>query len=405
MIFAAIDWGEQWHHLVILDADGVQLESRKFEHHHNGLHELDAILTRHAKPEEVHLAVELHAGVLVDWLLQRSYRLYGINPKSAERARERFTPAGLKDDERDAWSLAEFLRTSHQHLRPLQRDSEQTLALQSWVRLRESFIQERTVQLQRLRSHLVQWHPHALKTIKDLNRDWALDLLHRVPTAERFAALTFGKVEQWAKGRRLRAITLDRIGTAVQYPSPATCAARNQAHAATVRYRVKAIRQLNVEIKKLDERLTALVADHPDAVYFNSLPVHGTVTVATFLAGFGEDRDRWNGCEEVAARWGVAPVTQQSGKHKSVKRRMARDTTIHQAWLWFAFNTITRDGCWAREYYRDKRRAGTNHYTALRCTAQRWVKITYRLWYDRIAYDEHYHQARQKERMEPKLRK
>ena len=405
MIFAGIDWAEQSHHLLILDADGRQLESQRIDHHYNGLHKLDALLMRRAEPEDVCVAIELHAGLLLDWLLQRGYRVYGINPKSAERARDRFTPAGLKDDVRDAWSLAEFLRSSHPHLRPLHRDSEQTLTLQSWVRLREDLVQERTVHLQRIRSHLVQWHPHALKAIKDLNRDWALDLLHRFPTSDRFASLTYGKVERWAKGRRLRSITLDRIGAAVQHPSPTVCSVRNEAHAAEVRYRVAAIGQLNSQIQQIDERLETLVAHHPDVVYFESLPVHGTVTIATFLAGFGEDRDRWNGHEEVAARWGVAPVTQQSGKHKSVKRRMARDTTIHQGWLWFAFNTITCEGCWARDYYRDKRKSGTDHYTALRCTAQRWVKITYRMWHDRTTYNEDYHQARRRERMCPKPEK
>lgn len=69
------------------------------------------------------------------------------------------------------------------------------------------------------------------------------------------------------------------------------------------------------------------------------------------LAGFGEDRERWNGHEEVAARWGVAPITIQSGKHRTVRRRRACNRTTHQAWLWFAFNTIRKTGCWARDVY------------------------------------------------------
>ena len=81
MVFAAIDWAEQSHHLLILDADGNSLENRKVQHHHNGLCELDALLTRHAKGEEVCVAIELHAGLLMDWLLQRNYQLLGINPK------------------------------------------------------------------------------------------------------------------------------------------------------------------------------------------------------------------------------------------------------------------------------------------------------------------------------------
>ena len=81
---------------------------------------------------------------------------------------------------------------------------------------------------------------------------------------------------------------------------------------------------------------------------------------------------------------------------------MARDSTIHQAWLWFSFNTIRREDCWARSYYQEKRKSGTDHYTALRCTAQRWIKITYRLWQDRSPYDEAYHQARRHERQQPR---
>ena len=61
----------------------------------------------------------------------------------------------------------------------------------------------------------------------------------------------------------------------------------------------------------------------------------------------------------------MAPVTVQSGKHRAVHRRQACITTMHQAWLWFAFNTVRKVGCWARDDYQAKRKRGTHHYTAL----------------------------------------
>ena len=60
---------------------------------------------------------------------------------------------------------------------------------------------------------------------------------------------------------------------------------------------------------------------------------------------------------------------------------------------------MPREGRNRRDYYRDKRKGGTDHYTALRCTAQRWVKIVYRMWHNRALYDEHYHQARRRDRV------
>jgi len=406
MIFAAIDWAEQSHTLLVMDAEGTTLAKASLEHGHNGLSELDVVLTGYAHhPEEVAVAIELNEGLLLDWLLDKGYRVYGINPKSAERARDRYTPAGLKDDARDAWSLAEFVRTSHQHLRPLRPESEHTTSLRAWVRLREDLMQDRTVQLQRLRSHLAMWNPHLLRAVQDLNAQWALDLLEQCPTADEFARLTCSDIKAFAHKRRMRSITQDRVLTQATFHSPSRRPARNAAHAAEVRHRVAAIRHLNGRIEEIDETLAGLIEHHPDANIFRSLPVSGTVTTATLLAGFGEDRDRWTGHEEVAARWGAAPVTQQSGRHRVVKRRRARDRTIHQAWLWFSFNTIRREDCWARAYYQEKRQSGTNHYTALRCTAQRWIKITYRLWRDRAAYDEQIHQARRAERQQPRTRK
>jgi transposase len=406
VIFAAIDWAEQQHMLVVLDADGRTLEKTRVPHTAPGFGALGAILSQHASsPGDVAVAMEWNEGPLVDWLFRQDYRVFGINPKSAERARDRFTPAGLKDDERDAWALAEFLRTSHQHLRPLRPDSERTTTLRAWVRLREDLMQERTVQIQRLRSHLVTWHPHLLRAIKDLSASWALDLLEKTPTADSFAKLTRSTIERFAHGRRLRLITKDRILTEATYPSPNPRSAHDEAHTAEVCYRACRIRELNRQLRDIDRRLGRLIDHHPDTHIFRSLPVAGAVTTATFLAGFGEDRDRWDGHEELTARWGSAPVTIQSGKHCRVKRRRARDATVHQAWLWFSFNTVRRKDCWARGYYQEKRRSGTSHYTALRCTAQRWIKIVHRLWQDRVPYDEQLHQARRHERQQPRNQK
>jgi transposase len=403
MIFAAVDWAEESHFVLVMDEQGTVLARERIRHEAFELAGLGPAVCQGHLAEEVHVAIELHSSLLLDRLLRLGVKVYGLNPKSAERARERFTPAGLKDDERDAWSLAEFLRTSHPHLRSLTPDSDRTIELQEWVGLRERLVQERTTHLQRLRSHLVNWHPQFLRAAKELNRDWALDLLERYPTADAFRKLTHAQTVKWAQGRRLRLVTVDRIAAAAYGPSPTTVPARNAAHAAEVRYRVNALRDLNTRLKEVDQTLDQKVGEHPDAFIFASFPHAGTVTVAAMLAGFGDDRTRWDGHEEVAARWGVVPVTVQSGKHRSVHRRTARDATLHQAWLWFAFNTIRKEGCWAREDYQSKRQRGAEHYTTLRAVADTWVKISYRCWYDRVPYDEALHRRHRAERQAPRM--
>ena len=403
MLFVGIDWAETRHRVVMLGPDGNLAHCLWIEHNTQGLTLLEDLLKSWKRPEHIHVVIELHDSLLLDRLLHSGVMVYGLNPKSAERARERFTPAGIKDDDRDAWSLAEFLRTSHQHLRPLRRDSDLTLALREWTCLREDLVHERTKQIQRLRSHLARWHPHILAAAGDFNRLWSLDLLEQFSTADAFAGQSSEQIETWCHGRRLGAATRARIADAAALSSPTCVAARNAAHRAAVQYHVAQIRDLNRRLADVEKVLAELVADHPDAFIFQSLPRCGTNTVAAMLAGFGEDRERWNGYEEVAARWGTTPITIQSGKHRKVRRRVACDSTMHQVWLWFAFNTIQKEGCWAREDYRAKRKAGAEHFTTLRGIATRWIRIIYRCWLEGQPYDEARHQQNRAARAKPKV--
>lgn len=398
MFFAAIDWAEESHLLLLMDEQGQVLERQRIASQVDALSHLDFLLARKQPPEQVCVALELHSSLLLDRLLRLGVGVYGLNPKCAERIRERFTPSGVKDDERDAWSMAEYLRTSYQRLRPLKPDSDDTVALQEWVRQREQLVQERTAQLQRLRSHLACWHPHALQAVKDLGNQWTLDLLDDFPTADSFAALKRRQVVRWARGRGLRMLTVERVAIAAGRPSPTAAAARNLAHAAEVRFRVSALRQLNRQIEEIDHTLADLVRRHPDAFIFQPLPRAGDVTIATMLAGFGDDRSRWDGHEEVTARWGLTPITIQSGKHRRVRCRRACDATMRQGWTWFAFNTVREEACWAREDYQAKRKTGAAHYTVLRGLADKWAKITYHCWLTRTPYDEQYYRQQRQTR-------
>ena len=69
------------------------------------------------------MGLELHDGALLSWLLGQHYIVYGVNPKSAERARTLYRPSGAKDDQGDAFILAEMVRTDAGRLRPVWRTS------------------------------------------------------------------------------------------------------------------------------------------------------------------------------------------------------------------------------------------------------------------------------------------
>lgn len=43
---------------------------------------------------------------------------------------------------------------------------------------------------------------------------------------------------------------------------------------------------------------------------------------------------------------------------------------------------------WARAYYQQQRERGKEHHTAVRALAFKWIRVVFRCWQDRVAYDE-----------------
>jgi hypothetical protein len=52
-----------------------------------------------AAASAIHVAVEIPHGPIVETLLERGFNVYAINPKQLDRFRDRFSPAGAKDDD------------------------------------------------------------------------------------------------------------------------------------------------------------------------------------------------------------------------------------------------------------------------------------------------------------------
>ena len=110
IVFVGIDWASTEHQACLLNAKGpIQ---RAFAHDATGLGALvDWLLTQAGKPNQVAVAIETPHGPVVEALMDRGVTVFAINPKQLDRFRDRFSPAGAKDDRRDALVLASSLRT------------------------------------------------------------------------------------------------------------------------------------------------------------------------------------------------------------------------------------------------------------------------------------------------------
>jgi transposase len=397
MLFIGLDWARDKHDFLAMDAQGSVLTKGIVAHDAQALDDLaNAIATIEPDSATVHVGVELHDGALLAWLLDQNYTVYAINPKSAERARDRHRPSGAKDDQLDAYVLADMARTDRQRLRAVRRQSTPTRELRAWVRLRARLVREKTAACQRLRGLLAEWTPRLSDLCNDFNRCWQRDLLAMTPLHEHLRRLHGNRLNAFIRVHRLREQTASKLRQVRCCPAIAIPPGLQNPLAAEIRGLVESIDALVAKISEAETAIDECIAKHPDAEIFQSLPVKGTATVGTLLAAFGESREETPHWRELAARWGAAPVTVQSGKSRHVKRRRACDHVINQALLFFSFKTAFTEGCWAKAFYQRKRAEGVDHYGTLRRLAQRWIKILYRLWQDRILYREEVHQRNRK---------
>jgi hypothetical protein len=132
--FVGIDWATKAHQVCVVDEDGRIAEERQVDHAAPALMAcVDALLARAAgDPDRIAVAIEVPRGMLVEWLVERGIAVYAINPKQLDRFRDRFTMAGAKDDRRDAWVLADSLRTDRPAFRRVRLEHPLVLQLREW---------------------------------------------------------------------------------------------------------------------------------------------------------------------------------------------------------------------------------------------------------------------------------
>ena len=136
---------------------------------------------------------------MVETLLDHGVTVYPVNPKSLDRARDRYRPNGGHADWFDAFVLGNSLRVDHMHLPALQPDSEESAELKMLTRDRSRASQNQTRCLNRLTQTLKEYYRRPLEVFPDLKTHMALDFLRRFATPESLDKMRWG---QWLKFAR-----------------------------------------------------------------------------------------------------------------------------------------------------------------------------------------------------------
>ena len=388
--FASLDWASDHHDVVVVDRLGGIAAEFRFAHSASGWAEFDEKMKPFAGAP---IALETSSGPAVDQLLQRGWNVYPVNPKAAERYRERKSPSGDKADRPDAWSLADALRTDGHAWRKLIAQDEVTMILRALCRDEIALIEQRTLLVNQLIAALREYYPAALEAFDDWTQPYAWALISQFPTP---AALQQAGKRRWEKF--LHSQQLWRPTTAPERLKIFAAANALPASSAIVTAKsllatslVKVLQTLQGQLEEYRKRIEQTFRQHPDHEIFGSLPGVGEKLAPRLLGEMGTSRELYPDADALCCYAGASPVRYQSGQINKARIRWGCDKVLrHTVHLWA--DCSRRKSSWAQTYYEAKREKGMSHAAALRCLGKRWLRVLWRMWPDRKPYSNNTHE-------------
>jgi transposase len=115
------------------------------------------------------VGIERPDGPVVDAMRAAGLVVYVISPNQIKNLRSRYGSAGNKDDQFDAYVLADIVRTDHRRLRPLIVDTAPTTALRHTVPARRDLVAHRIAVANQLRAHLQICFPGAVGLFAEID--------------------------------------------------------------------------------------------------------------------------------------------------------------------------------------------------------------------------------------------
>lgn len=388
--FAGIDWASESHSACVLNAAGGIEFRLDIAHNREGIERLIRQLKSFAG---ITIAIERPSGVLVDALVEAALRVVPIHPNVLKASRARYHGAG-KTDPSDAYMLADLLRTDGHRFRALEPQNDEIRALRALVRTRDDLVDARVAFANQLRSLLESFWPGAVEIFADIDTPIALAFVTRYPTPQSAARLGEKRLAAFLAqhsycGRRAPASLLERLHAAA--PS-ATGELEAEAKGELVRSIASILERTVTELTKITARIEHTVANLADGQIIMSFPRSGRICAAQILAELGAVRERFPTEAQLAAEAGVAPVTYQSGKHRSVVFRFACNHRLRRAITCLADNS-RHGNAWAADIYLRARSRGCDHPHAVRVLARAWVRVLWRAWYTSTPYQPHLHRG------------
>lgn len=382
--FVGIDNSHSSHSVVILDENGKLVKRFSISNDMEGFNQLHDHLTEF---KNVRIGFEISHGPLIDYLRNKNYCIYSINPLKIKRFKETHTVSGNKNDDIDALAIGMYLKANYERLSTMIFNSPEIEELKYYCTIHEQLTVEHTRLTNQLADTLKLYFPLCAHLFSSFSVPILSHFIIKYPTWNDLKNTTDEDLKKFLfklhyPGKDIKKL-LEKIKKHDQTISP------DVEKAYSFKARVLACNLLTLKkgLKDIEEKMIEITENHRLGNVFLSLPGSGSKLAPKMLASFGDNKTRFSGYNNAQCFFGTAPKNYQSGKiHKVIMRKACNKQTRHTFYQ-FAFTSLTFSE-WARAYYDDQKKKGKSHSMACRALSNKWVKIIYFLWLREELYSE-----------------
>lgn len=363
MYYCGIDIAKRKHDAVILDENGKTVgKSIKIENTASGFSELLTILQ--ALDQTVTLGLEATGHywlALYETFSQADFDIVVMNPLQVAAYR-RSGIRKVKNDRKDAWWIADYLRIAN--LPITDRQTPVLLQLRELSRFRYALMDQVSDLKRKIISILDRVFPEYETLFSDIFIKSSRALLQEAATAEEIAnfdLVELADILSIASRGRFGQEKAERIQTAAQH----SIGVSFLASAAQVEMNCL-LQQMDLllgQIDGLDQSISELMEEIPQ--FITSIPGVGPVTGAAILSEIG-DIQRFETSEQLVAYAGIDPSVYETGQFKASQAHMSKRGSPHlRHALWQAASMAIFYDPQLKAYYQMKRDEGKHHNTAV----------------------------------------
>lgn len=384
MLLVGIDLGKRTNVAVVIDQQARQLNRFSFGHNQEGYAYLIRQLQRICKQvgtEEILVGME-PTGYF--WkLLAAELDRYGIkyrlvNAYTVKKHREGDQLDRSKDDNRDAFAIADLLRTG--------KFTETQRLTGVYAELREYHVTyyRLTQEIGRLKGLLDttvgQCFPELRQLFKSLTGKTVQAMLRQHAAAQAISQLSASefltRVETDFTGKRLQR---KKLYQAHQLAQVSVGLADSDAHQVTIRCLLDELALKEAQLAEVEEHLMTCFLSCPEAEYMLSLPL-GDVTTARILAEIGDPR-RYSSAKQLVKLAGIQPTPNHSGqKTRSPTPMSGKGRAALRTMLFFGCLHLIRKDSAFIAYYQHLKTRPKNPLSGLQAIGVLMGKVLHILW-------------------------